>query len=84
MPSFEDIKLLFWGLFGKSSFILNNLLIFLSVYTGCRMGFYEYLRDNVLKKDDDGYFPLWFVNTACCSNLLLFSLLQGLLNQLLC
>lgn len=29
------------------------------VYTGCRMGFYEYLRDNVLKKDPDGYFPLW-------------------------
>eukprot|EP00794_Sanderia_malayensis_P011936 gene11936-13172_t len=29
------------------------------VYTGCRMAFYEYLRDNVLKKDADGYFPLW-------------------------
>ncbi|XP_065063128.1 mitochondrial uncoupling protein 4-like isoform X2 [Rhopilema esculentum] len=29
------------------------------VYSGCRMGFYEYLRDHVLKKDEDGYFPLW-------------------------
>jgi len=29
------------------------------VYSGCRMGFYEYLRDHVLKKDADGYFPLW-------------------------
>ncbi|XP_057309655.1 mitochondrial uncoupling protein 4-like [Hydractinia symbiolongicarpus] len=29
------------------------------VYSGCRMGFYEYLRDYVMKKDTDGYFPLW-------------------------
>ncbi|XP_013401460.2 mitochondrial uncoupling protein 4 [Lingula anatina] len=29
------------------------------VYTGARMGCYEYLRENVLKKDKDGSFPLW-------------------------
>eukprot|EP00112_Aurelia_sp_Birch-Aquarium-sp1_P016134 Seg3632.1 transcript_id=Seg3632.1/GoldUCD/mRNA.D3Y31 product="Mitochondrial uncoupling protein 4" protein_id=Seg3632.1/GoldUCD/D3Y31 len=29
------------------------------VYSGCRMGFYEYLREHVLQKDADGYFPLW-------------------------
>nr|XP_047144479.1 mitochondrial uncoupling protein 4 [Hydra vulgaris] len=29
------------------------------VYTGCRMGCYEYLRDNIMKKNVDGYFPLW-------------------------
>ena len=34
-------------------------LFILAVYSGCRMGFYEYLRDHVLKKDPDGYFPLW-------------------------
>jgi len=29
------------------------------VYSGCRMGFYEHLRDNVMKKNADGYFPVW-------------------------
>jgi len=29
------------------------------VYTGCRMMFYEYARENILGKDPDGYFPFW-------------------------
>ena len=31
------------------------------VYSGCRMGFYEYLRDHVMKKNESGYFPVWYV-----------------------
>ncbi|CAD5123614.1 DgyrCDS11941 [Dimorphilus gyrociliatus] len=29
------------------------------VYTGCRMGFYEYARDKIFGKNHDGTFPLW-------------------------
>lgn len=29
------------------------------VYTGCRMAAYEQLRENVLRRDADGNFPLW-------------------------
>lgn len=36
------------------------------VYSGCRMGFYETLRDRVLKKSKDGYFPVWFVLKFIC------------------
>jgi len=34
------------------------------VYSGCRMGFYEHLRDNVFKKNEDGYFPVWKAATS--------------------
>lgn len=34
------------------------------VYSGCRMTFYETLRDSVLKKNADGYFPIWKSVTA--------------------
>ncbi|XP_071952972.1 mitochondrial uncoupling protein 4-like [Antedon mediterranea] len=36
------------------------------VYTGCRMGAYEYIRDNVLGKNEDGTFPVW---KAVCGGL---------------
>ncbi|ELT96296.1 hypothetical protein CAPTEDRAFT_151682 [Capitella teleta] len=29
------------------------------VYTGCRLGFYEYIRENFLGKNTDGTFSLW-------------------------
>ncbi|XP_071483310.1 mitochondrial uncoupling protein 4-like [Diadema antillarum] len=29
------------------------------VYTGCRMGAYEYIRDNIFGKNPDGTFPVW-------------------------
>jgi len=29
------------------------------VYTGCRMTFYEFIRENLLGKNEDGSFPLW-------------------------
>lgn len=31
------------------------------VYSGIRIVTYEYLRQNVLKKNDDGSFPIWYV-----------------------
>ncbi|XP_064620598.1 mitochondrial uncoupling protein 4-like isoform X2 [Lineus longissimus] len=30
-----------------------------AIYTGCRMAFYEMLRENILGKEKDGSFPLW-------------------------
>ena len=32
---------------------------FCLVYTGCRLGFYEWIRDNVLGKNTDGTYSLW-------------------------
>lgn len=31
-----------------------------AVYTGCRMAFYEWIRENVLGKNPDGSFPVWY------------------------
>lgn len=39
---------------GVSPAILRHL-----VYTGCRMGFYEQLRENVLGRSPDGHFPFY-------------------------
>ncbi|XP_033102584.1 mitochondrial uncoupling protein 4-like isoform X2 [Anneissia japonica] len=36
------------------------------VYTGCRMGAYEYIRENILGKNEDGSFPVW---KAVCGGL---------------
>ncbi|XP_014774018.1 mitochondrial uncoupling protein 4 isoform X2 [Octopus bimaculoides] len=43
------------------------------VYTGCRMTFYEILRDNVFHKNPDGVLPVW--KAACCG------LTAGMLGQ---
>ena len=29
------------------------------VYSGCRMSFYEYIRENIFKRNKDGKYPLW-------------------------
>ncbi|GAB1600671.1 mitochondrial uncoupling protein 4-like [Argonauta hians] len=44
------------------------------VYTGCRMSFYEILRDHVFHKNPDGMLPVW--KAACCG------LTAGMLGQL--
>lgn len=31
------------------------------VYSGIRIVTYEYMRRSVLKKNDDGHFPIWYV-----------------------
>ena len=44
----------------------------MSVYTGCRMGIYEWIRDHVLGKNPDGTYSFWYVINAyvvmsyCC------------------
>lgn len=35
------------------------------VYSGIRIVTYEYMRQNVLKKNDDGSFPIWYVFNLC-------------------
>lgn len=47
----EGLSKLFQGL---APAVMRHL-----VYTGCRMMFYEYSREHILKKDSDGYFPVW-------------------------
>lgn len=43
-----------------ASLLCNHYYLFiLSVYTGCRMSFYELLREKVFTKNPDGTFPLW-------------------------
>jgi len=32
------------------------------VYTGCRMGFYEWIRDNILGKNPDGTYSFWYIS----------------------
>ncbi|PIK43291.1 putative mitochondrial uncoupling protein 4 isoform X2 [Apostichopus japonicus] len=34
------------------------------VYTGCRMGSYEYIREDLLGRNSDGTFPVWKAATA--------------------
>ena len=29
------------------------------VYSGCRMSFYEYIRENIFKRNKHGKYPLW-------------------------
>jgi len=36
------------------------------VYSGCRVNFYEILREKVFKKNADGTFPVWKAATAGC------------------
>jgi len=36
------------------------------VYSGCRVNFYEILREKVFKKNADGTFPVWKAGTAGC------------------
>eukprot|EP00058_Branchiostoma_floridae_P020628 XP_002606118.1 hypothetical protein BRAFLDRAFT_125117 [Branchiostoma floridae] len=43
------------------------------VYSGCRMGAYEWIRDNVLGREPDGSFPVW---KAVCGGLVAGSLGQ--------
>ncbi|XP_078611630.1 mitochondrial uncoupling protein 4-like isoform X1 [Branchiostoma floridae x Branchiostoma japonicum] len=43
------------------------------VYSGCRMGAYEWIRDNVLGREPDGSFPVW---KAVCGGLIAGSLGQ--------
>ena len=31
-----------------------------AVYSGCRMMFYELIRDHILKRDINGRYPLWY------------------------
>ena len=40
----------------KSVFYILDL----SVYTGCRMGFYEWMRDNIFGKNDNDVYPFWY------------------------
>ena len=45
-------------------FVIWSLFFFCyrgAVYSGCRMSFYEYIRDNIFKKEPNGKFPLWWV-----------------------
>ena len=34
-------------------------VMFLLVYSGCRMTFYEYIRENIFKRNKQGKYPLW-------------------------
>jgi len=46
------------------------VILLLPVYTGCRMGFYEWIRDHILGKNQDGTYPFWLVLISLCHLLL--------------
>ncbi len=47
---------------GVNMLMVNVCVAFMvmyAVYSGCRLTFYEVIRDYVFKKDKNGRYPLW-------------------------